>query len=489
MDQLQKTLEAVRTARQSPLPHDPSDPINKAFTQATGLVNYDLEGPAKLLYPVLTPLRNRIPRVKANGGTATNWKQVTAVNISKIRFGVSEGNRNAVIVDAVADKVAAYKGFGLENNVTFEADDASQGYDDAKALAVLNLLNATMLQEEAALLGGNNSLTLGTTPTPTVATSTTGGTLAAQTWSIICVALTPIAFREATIAGGLTVTAVRTNADGSTDSVKGGHAAKSAAATQATTGATSTIDATITPVNGAVAYAWFYGLAGSEVLGVITTLNTVRITAAATGTQNASVLTGDQSTDTLTFDGILTQCFTPGSGAYNQSLPTVAGVGTPLTSDGAGGVTEIDTALMAFWDNFRLTPDEIYVSATTLLAINKLIIANSGAPLIRYTLDGGGGSAIEAGTVIGSYLNKPMNKKVKITVHPDMPSGMILFYSSTIPYPLSNVNNILQVKTRREYYQIEWPLRSRKYEFGVYGDELLQNYFPAAFGLLRNIKV
>ena len=36
---------------------------------------------------------------------------------------------------------------------------------------------------------------------------------------------------------------------------------------------------------------------------------------------------------------------------------------------------------------------------------------------------------------------------------------------------------------------IEWPLRTRKYEYGVYADELLQNYFPPAFGILKNIKV
>ena len=486
MSDLQKTLEAVRTARQAPL----SDDITKSFTQATGLVNYDLEGPAKLLYPVLTPLRNRLPRVKGNGGAATNWKQITAINVSKLRAGVSEGNRGAVITDQVTDKTAAYRGIGLENSVTFEADDAASGYDDAKAKAALNLLNATMIQEESIILGGNSSLALGTTPTPSVSTSTTGGTLAAATYNVMCVALTLAAWREATVSGGITLTGNRTNADGSVDSIKGGHAAKSAAASQATTGSTSIINASVTPVNGAVAYAWYWGTAGNELLGAITTLNTYQITATATGTQNISAVSGtDQSTDALVFDGLLTQIMTSGSGAYNFALPTVAGVGTPLTSDSAGGIVEVDAALSSFWDNYRLSPDEMYVSSTTLLAANKIVVANGGAPLIRYSLDGGGGMSIDAGTVIGSYLNKTMNKKIKITVHPDMPPGMILFYSSGVPYPLANVSNILQVKTRREYYQIEWPLRTRKYEYGVYADELLQCYFPPAFGVLKNIKV
>jgi hypothetical protein len=62
-----------------------------------------------------------------------------------------------------------------------------------------------------------------------------------------------------------------------------------------------------------------------------------------------------------------------------------------------------------------------------------------------------------------------------------------MFYSQTIPYPLSNVGNVLQKTLRRDYWQIEWPLRTLKYEYGVYFDGVLQNYFPPAFGLIYNI--
>jgi hypothetical protein len=46
---------------------------------------------------------------------------------------------------------------------------------------------------------------------------------------------------------------------------------------------------------------------------------------------------------------------------------------------------------------------------------------------------------------------------------------------------------VLQIKTRRDYYQLEWPLHARRYEYGVYTDEVLQNYFPPAFGMITNI--
>ena len=482
-----ETLDLIKAAQPQSLV---GQEIAKAYNQATGLVFYDLEPAAKLLYPVLTPLRNEIPRVSGDGGTATNWKVITAINTGGVRAGVGEGNRGGVISITAADRTAAYRGLGLEDNVTFEAQDAGKNFDDVRSLAQLNLLRATMIQEERVILGGNSSLALGTTPTPTVAGSGSGGSLATQTLSVICVALTLAAFKEASIAGGVPVGGTRTNADGSTDTVNGGWAQKSTAGTASLTGPNASATATVAHVAGAVAYAWYWGVAGSELLGAITTLNSVAITANAAGTQNASALTAsDKSRDTLVFDGLLTQIWTSGSGSVLDVAATgTPGVGTAFTSDGAGGVTEVESVLFQFWDNAKLSPEKMRVSGKTLQALNKLVIANGGAPLIRYAMDAGGQNIV-AGTVIGGYLNKITNTTIKIEVHPDMPDGMILYTTSTVPYPLSGVGNVVQMKLRRDYYSIEWPQRSRKYEFGVYLDGLLQNYFTPGFGIQRGYKV
>ena len=98
--------------------------LSKATTvgllQATGLQAYDLEGPSKKLYPVLTPLRNRIPRMPGFG-TAVNWKQITGINSAGLRASVAEGIRNSFISFVEADKVATYKSYGLDSKVTDEA--------------------------------------------------------------------------------------------------------------------------------------------------------------------------------------------------------------------------------------------------------------------------------------------------------------------------------------------------------------------------------
>jgi hypothetical protein len=489
-----KSLELLKAALGNPLKAD--EELAKAITQATGLVQYDLQAPALSLFPVLTPIRNMVPRVKGSGGTATNWKAITAINTAKINAGVSEGNRGAVVTSAVNSYVATYAGIGLEDYVTFEADYAAQGFQDVKATAALNLLRALMIQEEQIVLGGNNSQGLGTTPTPTLATSTTGGAIATGlTISVICVALTLDGYQRAVVgAAGCPVGPLaKTNADASVDNFGPGVAQKSANATVVTgAGATNSVTATVTPVVGAVAYAWYMNSgAGNERISQITTINSVLFTALpAGGNQLASALpASDQSQNALVFDGFLAQAFKSGSGAYVVSLPTgTAGTGTPLTTDGAGGITEINTAFKSFWDNARLSPDTIWCAAQELINMTKKVIANGGAPLVRFTQDATAQhSSITGGVLLDAILNPITQTMVKLRVHPNMPAGTLLFTTKEVPYPLPGVGNLYQIKTRREYYQLEWPLRTRKYEYGVYADEVLQHYAPFTLGIINNI--
>lgn len=472
----------------------PNAELAKAFTQSgsatTGLTYYDLEAPAKTLYPVITPLRNRIPRVSGKGGIQANWKAITGINVNKISAGLGQGNRGGIITTTTADYNAAYRGIGLDDYVHFEADYAARGFDDVKARAVEGLLRSLMIQEEQIIVGGNSSLALGTTPTPSLSAATTGGALATQTLSVICVALSFEGYLGGSVAGGIAGSVTRTNADGSTDTYGGGSANKSAAAAVAVTGPTGSVKASVSVVNGAVGYAWFWGVAGSELLGAITTINSVNITANAAGTQNASTITADNSRNTLIFDGLISQISTPGSNSYIHTMATgTAGTGTPLTSDGAGGIVEFDTVLQYLWDNFRLSPTDIYMGSAQLQDVGKIILsgASNAAQRFNFVVNQ---DMIGGGIMVKSYLNKfSMNgpTELPIRLHPNIPPGVIIFYSDSLPYPLSNVSSVLRILTRQDYYQVEWPITSRKYEYGVYADEVLQNYFPPAFAMIRNI--
>ncbi len=227
---VQNVLERLKTAQQKPL-GDPrfkdlmgleKSTYSESTSATSGLTFYDLELGAKFLYPVPTPLPNSIPRVSGKGGIQAAWRAITAINTSGLRFGVSSANRGGVMAVNTQNYTATYKGIGIETSVDFEAQYAGQGFDDIRAIGAKTGLEALMLGEEAMILGGCTSTPLGTTPTPTLSASATGGTLAAQTWSVICAAMTLDGLMNGSIAGGVQGQITRTNADGTFDTFGGG---------------------------------------------------------------------------------------------------------------------------------------------------------------------------------------------------------------------------------------------------------------------------
>lgn len=495
-------LASLRAAQQQPIGALGSlakSTFTEAASATSGLTFYDLELGAKFLYPVLTPLRNAIPRVSGAGGIQANWRAVTAINTQGLRFGVSNANRGGVLAVATTDYSAAYKGLGVETSVDFEAQYAGQGFDDIRAVAAKTGLESLMLGEEAMILGGNASSPLGTTPTPTLSDVVTGGGLSANSvLSVICVALTHDGVVNASLAGGVQGAITRTNADGTSDTFGGGAARRSANATITTANdgnATHAVRAAVAPVAGALGYAWFWGAAGAETLGALTGVAALAINGTATGTQTAASLgTADNSANALAFDGLLTQALKAGSGAAVTVQPQVtgagagisAGTGTPLTSDGTGGIVEIDAALKQMWDAHRLTPDTIWVSSQEALNVSRKIVSGASATAMRFTTD----DLVGGGTMVRTYLNRfsmQGGSAIDIKVHPNMPGGTLLMTTAMLPYPLAGVGNLMQIRTRQDYYQIEWPLRTRRYEYGVYADEVLQHFFPPAMAVITNI--
>ena len=120
----QDTLQLVMAARRNPL----SDDVTRAFLQSdsgnatSGLIAYDLEIPSKKLYPIMTPLRNRIARRADGYSIQSNWRAVTGINTSNQFAGVAEGKRGGVVSQTTADYFAKFVGLGLENSVSFESE-------------------------------------------------------------------------------------------------------------------------------------------------------------------------------------------------------------------------------------------------------------------------------------------------------------------------------------------------------------------------------
>ena len=131
----------------------------------------------------------------------------------------------------------------------------------------------------------------------------------------------------------------------------------------------------------------------------------------------------------------------------------------------------------------------IYVNSQEALNISKKILSGSSTAAQRFVFQVEQG-VLAGGVMVRSYLNRFSMSgaaEIPVQVHPNLPAGTILFFTEKLPYPLSNVGNVAQIRTRQDYYQIEWPLRTRRYEYGVYTDQVLQHYFPPSLGVITNI--
>ena len=492
MNPTQDTLDLVKGALRTP-----DDRIAKSITTGSGLLAFDLEAPAKNLYPFVTPIRNALPRIGGGTGTATNWRQVTSLIGSGFdAMGwVPEGQRSGQMSYTTASKSAAFVTLGEEDAATYEAISAGRNFEDIQARMSFRLLQKLMLKEEMAILGGNASLQLGTPATPALSASGSGATLPAATYSAIVVALTLEGYQNSSLSAGIATTKTITGADGNTFVLSGGSSNKSLNATQAVS-LGQTLFASVTALQGAVAYAWYVGTAGNETLQAITTINSAAFAAPlAGGRQAAATITADNSANpNYAYDGLLTTALKAGSTAYVSALPTgTAGTGTPLTASGRGSVVEIDAMFEQMWSLYQLSPTVLYVNVQELKNITSKVLSNASGPLLHYQVSGDGNAYdLAAAGAVSFYFNPfALNGglKIPVRIHPRVPPGTIIGWAENLPvqYQSNEVPNVAEVKTRQDYYQIDWPVVTRQRQVGVYAEEVLAVYAPFAIGVITNI--
>jgi len=493
-----ETIATFEAATKNEMAKRVTSPMGKAVdttgvTTSLGLVWYDLQTPAKNVFPVLTPIRNTIPRVPGDGGTATHWISVHGVNTKHLRGAIPEGTRNARVVTSVIPHDAAYAAFGLEDAVSFEAEQAAMNFEPIRATTAQRLLWATMIEEEISDVGGNYDMTIAA-PTNLSVTPGVGGSIAAAPggYDVTVVALSHHGYLAADLTNGVPMNVPVTSADGSESWTYGG--GNSVPATKVNSGAVSSsgsLSLSCDVMNGAVAYAWYVGAANGEMyLQAITTINSALLTAALVATgQKASDVTasGDASFDSYDYNGLLYQALTPASGAYIKTMATgVDGTGTPLTdATDDGQIPEILAMFTSMWNNYKLGPDKIYGNSQEIVNISKKILAANPTHVNFVT-----GTDATGGVVVKKILNPVSmgaSTMVDLLIHPYMPPGTIIALTETLPYPMTNVPRVYEMRLNRDYYQIEWPLRTRRYESGVYFNGVLVHYFPPSMGVIRNI--
>lgn len=467
---LAKAMSGVKDAQQT---------MNKAIDTNTGLDYYNLEAPAKQLVPFLSPLRNIIPRKTSKGGTSVHWKAITDVR-PQGKATTVEKHRGNGMKYTVEDKLAAFKILGLQDAVTFEAEAAGRNFQDVKATSATNLLLSLMTQEEKYILGGNTQ-SLGEVATP-IATAQTNAksTVTAGAYSVKVAALTLVAAnrvaRNEQLANmELGVAATDANGEEITGAYDG--VTNASAAASVTVSAGESITATVTPVKGALAYAWFVGKAGSETLQIVTTNSTVELTAIVDG--GSAAPTADGSGDAMAFDGIIPQIIN-GGGLYYD-------LGNSQFSAAAGGIKELDEINSRLFNKYKNGATRYLVSEQVAKDITSAIVANQGAPTLF--VNNSEKNSITGNYMVTNYVNKSYGgQPIQIMVHPWLPDGTMVVMCDEVPYPNANVPSVLEMECGYDYRQIEYARTTPQYEYEIRCYEALKHYFPACQAIITNIK-
>jgi hypothetical protein len=509
--------------------------LYKADTVTTGtnIVWYDLSRMVQMLYPYrqLTPLIAHLPRVPGDGGTSHHWKRIVNVNPNNLPAGVPEGSRGPRIAITEQDMLAIYKTMGYESSVTWQARLAGKNLTpDPMGIAVLAQLQSLRIFEEQNLIFGNATVPLGVTPTPTLVAGTApaGVTATIPTASpglyVRAVALggfgrqgyTP--YNSATNTGGVPGQITYTPALGPPITVGGGSAQPSAeASVNVTLG--QVVTATVTPVPGAVGYAWYASAAaGTETLAGITSGNRVIFskvppaTAQPIGNLFVSGNPVDNSTNTLIPDGVIPQIYNailgpaPGTAMATQTiLPGVAATGDTLTIAPSGSllytkaagntgptvsgisILEFDALNQAAYEQYKISYDRWLISSADVASVTAQLLNQPSTNMpFRMDIIRRPDGTIVAGQRVTTYHNKWSGMEQAIDVHPYMPAGTAMGWSDKPPNYQQNVGNVLEARLRMDYYQAQWPPTSLRYEFGVYVDEVFQLSFCPSFAILNN---
>ena len=168
------SAEAVASVRQSLAQADLGKDLTVAGPGSTGgLVAFDLQAPAIELAPRMTPIRNKIPRVRGVGTShrykrITGWSNSSTGGVPDLWMGITETGTNNLAgqnlrvgptISLAGDQAnIPYMTFSGSNSTTWEAEYAGQGYQDIRQLSTTSLLYSSMLFEEKSIIESRGTI-------------------------------------------------------------------------------------------------------------------------------------------------------------------------------------------------------------------------------------------------------------------------------------------------------------------------------------------
>lgn len=461
-----------------------------------GLVPFDLLAPSRLIYPMYTVFRNKLPRPQGQGtsriekvftgisGSQTGGQGVVDISIPELvqsGAGLSSSQWPLNLPPAGSQTEVTlnvpYKFFGMTESLSWLAQFAGQGFEDISALANLILLQQFMLGEEYQMIAGSSvALSAPTIVSLTARTAGSGETTVGANANFT-VFVTATNFYGETVA-----------AQSSTISTSSGQVVDLTATLPA--GGQQFNIYVSTNASPTRANAWLVksGVGGTKftIQGTLPTSGS-NPPAADTGTGNNNRMEG--LIPTLTGKSASSGVYPSNwQGGYVNS-----NVGTHLSYNA------LYTALQGLWDGaqgagnnpgaFRADPAEIVGEGGDIMRLSNDVISQGAATNYRLFLDQPDVGGVRVGAAVSEFQNPITRSVLKLVVHPWLTQGTAMLMSYQLPQTWSNVANAWEMTVVQDYMSIAWPVVDATFRYSIFMYGAMVAHAPQYSGILQGLQV
>ena len=443
--------------------------IGKSFSLASplssGFVPFDLVPFVRTIFPVYTPMRDKLPRVPGQGEYHRGkiLSQITGSlpgalgslqDDSTSEFfggsGFSEwpnplpasGSQTAY------DIIIPYKFYALTESTSWLAQFAGQGFDDIYGLSSLVLLQEFMLLEEHDILA-STSQPLSVPATPGIAARSAGSNekvlSGLSDTNYVFVQVAAVNYWGQTTVGTAAYVEWRTG---------------------------DVVDVTISPVPAGLQYILYvtYGASDSDpgtyYQWTTGTTNgsigahkfTLQGALPSSGNSPSTVDTGTYSANRAeSIISVLSgQAYNGGDGPY----PDVSAGYYNASAGTIFNVATVQYDLQQMYNGptgYFANPSEILTSANDATNLATSIQAETvGAYQLR--VQQSEMKDVTAGIAVSSIVNPVTRSAPEIVIHPYLPQGTALYMSYTLPQTQNNLGNVVEMVMVQDYAQIGWPV-------------------------------
>ena len=482
--------EALSTRQQMPQ-------VTRGITIGSGDFGYNLEAPAKVIVPVQTPLVNMLPRRPGPGINQTNWKAITAFDTNR-GWGTLSGNAvpTAVSYNFVS-MVNSFHTITKSNSVDFEAQWYGRSFEgDVRARRMAELLYEIKMTEERWLINASSNLMV--PPGPCLTTATSGGSIADSTkyW----VAVTAVNGNGETTMS--TQVAITTGASGSSANtittqiftvanatyynvyVGTGATAPARTSMYLQTSVSGVGNAPQPSVNVLVAINGGGSTASGEVESpIITVTQTAAIT--LSGTNPPATNGAITFKDSIMWDGLIQQALLNTSTSNGLTLGSQ--VSQPAATNGVLALSDMDNLLVSAYNQAAADPDVLVMNSITHRKLTNLVAQANQTHYIVDSTQGRAQGDLTAQYRVTHYLNEATGKMIPIVVDRYCPAHTIVAVPMSIPYPVPEISNAVEVECNQEYWGVDFAVTNSSFSFADYVNTTLKVYFLGGLCVLRGI--